>query len=148
MKFVNESNSKIKQQGIRCFPQQSYGVSSESPDYFKNKNTLIADFGYQYTLDDHKQKDKFEYFSQQHFINLGMPPPRKPSQQKNFINNFQKSSSTNSLAFHRRKGKMTEFLDKNSWMGNNYHLIGKERSQSARELSERINREKIDKKKE
>ena len=53
--------------------------------------------------------------------------------QKNFNSNFVRSASDNKLAFHRRKGKLTEFLDKNAWMGDNYKVIGKERSQTARE---------------
>ena len=65
-------------------------------------------------------------------MTLGATPPGVPSRQKNFSANFRKSSSTNNIAFHRKKGKLTEFLDKNSWMGDNYNLIGKERSQTAR----------------
>ena len=69
MKFVNEKNTVAKSIGKKCNPNQQFGISKEFPDYFKTTNTLIADRGYEYKYDNHKS-NKFEYFSQKHFMTL------------------------------------------------------------------------------
>ena len=50
LKFVTEKASAKKVEGRRCQPKQLFGVSRESPDHFKTKTTLIADYGYCYTM--------------------------------------------------------------------------------------------------
>lgn len=42
----------------------------------------------------------------------------------------------NKLAFHRRKGKLSEFMDKNGWMNKATKIMGFERSQPARKCNE------------
>ena len=45
--------------------------------------------------------------------------------QKIFNTHYRPSLSDNKLAFNRKKGKLAELLDKNTWMGDNYKVIGK-----------------------
>ena len=52
LKFVNEKASCRRPEGKKCHPKQLFGVSSESPNHFQRKNTLIADYGYRYKQDD------------------------------------------------------------------------------------------------
>ena len=128
MKFINEDNSRTKPVGRRCNPQQMFGISSESPDYFRNNFSLAPTNDYHYKLDHNEARNQYEYYSQKHFITLA-----SKGHQKNFNTHYRHSASEKKFAFHRKKGKLTEFLDKNAWMGDNYKVIGKERSQAARE---------------
>ena len=49
---MNDKNTKLKPEGVKCFPSQVFGVSKESPDQFKTKNTLITDSGYCFDHDN------------------------------------------------------------------------------------------------
>ena len=59
LKFINEKNSAARPQGKRCHPKQLFGVSVESPECFKGKNTLTADYGYSYKMDQNPEKQKY-----------------------------------------------------------------------------------------
>ena len=63
-----------------------------------------------------------------------MPAPGQPKLQRNFSATFKESSEKNSKAFNRKKGRLSEFMDKNGWMGNTYTIIGSERNQTARDI--------------
>lgn len=49
----------------------------------------------------------------------------------------------NSVAFHRKKGRLGEFMDKNGWMGKVIPLMGVERDQKGRYFSNRDREERI-----
>lgn len=49
----------------------------------------------------------------------------------------------NPRKFHLKKGRLTEFLDKNAWMKTVYLLSGFERSEKARSLCNRDRHSKI-----
>ena len=53
-----------------------------------------------------------------------MPAPGQPKMQRNFSTDFKNSKEKNDKAFHRQKGRLSEFMDKNGWMGNTYTIIG------------------------
>ena len=59
LKFINEKNSVVRPQGKRCHPKQLFGVSAESPECFKGKNTLTAKYGYCYKMDENPEKQKY-----------------------------------------------------------------------------------------
>ena len=48
LKFVAKGQTEPTNVGIRTFPNQTFGVSKESPDQFKHKHTIINQNGYQY----------------------------------------------------------------------------------------------------
>lgn len=50
---------------------------------------------------------------------------------------------TNSLAFHRKKGRLSEFMDKNGWMSPVMPIMGFERTEDARNLSNRDRQKRI-----
>lgn len=54
----------------------------------------------------------------------------------------------NKLAFHRKKGKLSEFMDKNGWMSKNFKIMGYERCQTARECNNLDRQRNIDSKQE
>ena len=49
----------------------------------------------------------------------------------------------NSVAFHRKKGRLGEFMDKNGWMAQVTPIMGFERSEQARYFSNRDREERI-----
>lgn len=48
-----------------------FGYNEESPDHFKSKNSLKAAHGYIYKFDNNPVNNRFDYYSQKHFIDLG-----------------------------------------------------------------------------
>lgn len=48
LSFIDKGSSMSQNRGIRTFPDQTYGVSRESPDQFKKKHTMISKNGYLY----------------------------------------------------------------------------------------------------
>ena len=52
LNFVIKGKTFPPTGGIKCSPQQTYGVSSESPEEFKLDHTLIGDHGYIYKYDE------------------------------------------------------------------------------------------------
>jgi len=67
LKFANKIENEHTRTGIRTFPQQTYGVSKESPDHFQQTHTIITPNGYYYR---HEQAPEFEYHSQQKSLML------------------------------------------------------------------------------
>lgn len=47
------------------------------------------------------------------------------------------------MAFHRKKGRLSEFMDKNGWMSEVVPIMGFERGQTARALSNRDRQNRI-----
>lgn len=52
LKFVIKGKTFPTNVGIKCSPQQTYGVSEEAPEEFKINHTLIGQNGYLYRFDD------------------------------------------------------------------------------------------------
>lgn len=48
LKFVNTGNTSPTNLGIKTFPHNTFGVSKESPDHFKQKHTIVNNHGYLY----------------------------------------------------------------------------------------------------
>ena len=46
--FLDDKQS-LQLHGKKCHPQQLFGVSVESPDFFRHENTLTAEHGYCFT---------------------------------------------------------------------------------------------------
>lgn len=113
LKFVNNGAPRPTRSCIRTFPHHTHGVSKESPDLFQKKHTLLNPEGYSYR---HEHAPEFEYHSQKPF----------------HPHNKQEKKSNNPYRFHLKKGRMTEFLDKNAWMKTVYVMNGHERSERAR----------------
>jgi hypothetical protein len=42
LKFVHQGKTFNPHVGVRTFPRETYGVSEESPDQFKNRHTLTG----------------------------------------------------------------------------------------------------------
>ena len=51
LSFVAKGNTSPSSGGIRTFPQNTYGVSKESPDHFRQKHTIVNPHGYLYRHD-------------------------------------------------------------------------------------------------
>jgi len=60
-KGINEEN------GIKCYPRQTYGVSEDSPDIFKTKNGIISERGY---IFDEEKLNRHSPLSQNKFFSL------------------------------------------------------------------------------
>ena len=48
LKFIAKGQTSPSNTGIRTFPQNTYGVSKESPDHFKQRHTIVNPQGYFY----------------------------------------------------------------------------------------------------
>ena len=42
LKFIIKGSTFPSNIGVKCYPQQTYGVSEEAPDQFKFDHTLIG----------------------------------------------------------------------------------------------------------
>ena len=92
-------------------------------------NTLVLDAGYQFGHDNNAKNKSFEYYSQKHFISLSAN-----KEHNNFNEEYKSSISSNKVAFHKRKGRLSEFMDKNGWMNKVIPLMGDERNKESRKL--------------
>ena len=52
LKIVNNGRTFDPNQGVKCYPRQTYGLSEESPDHFKGRHALTAEQGYFYKYDE------------------------------------------------------------------------------------------------
>lgn len=48
LKFVERGTTDLTNRGIRTFPHQTYGLSRESPDHFRQTHSIITPNTYQY----------------------------------------------------------------------------------------------------
>ena len=96
-------------------------------------HTLSPSGGYQFKFDNHPDKKHFEYYSQKHFIGMDGLPDKSGG----FKHNFDKSYNKNKLCFHRRKGRLSDFMDQNGWMSKEFIIMGDERDKTARSLKNR-----------
>lgn len=126
MKFMSNGPPEPPHRGIRTFPQQTYGVSEESPHHFQLSNTIINRNGYLYR---HENAPKFEYHSQLKTINLG-----EPSLESAMPATLEHPNK-NPHKFHLKKGRLSEFVDKNGWMNTVYMMTGDERSKRSRQCN-------------
>ena len=65
--FVLRGKTVDENVGIKAFPKQTYGVSEESPDWFKKKHSLISENGYIYKWEHNPE---YYYASQKKSFNL------------------------------------------------------------------------------
>lgn len=123
LKFVAMGQTSPAKVGLRTFPRQTFGVSKESPEHFQRRHTFVSEHGYLYK---HENAPEFEYHSQ-HKSTLQACPSKvekgAASAQHHPLNPYR---------FHLKKGRMTEFLDKNGWMSTVYVMTGQERSKRSR----------------
>ena len=119
LKFVIKGKTFDENVGIKTFPQQTYGVSEESPEWFTQSYTLQGENGYTYKYED---KPEFYYASQKKSYNV-----HKGIEEENFRTLHLKLMQ-NSMTFHRKKGRLSEFMDKNGWMSPVVPLMGFERT--------------------
>ena len=67
LKFVAQGRTFNPKVGVRTFPRQTFGLSEDSPDQFKNRHSLTGEHSYVYR---HEGKPEFQYPSQRHFFNV------------------------------------------------------------------------------
>jgi hypothetical protein len=72
----------------------------------------------------------FEPFSQRKFFTVD-----HHDNLKQFSIEISKAFTTNSLVFHRQKGLLSEYMDKNGWMSKVHNLMAQERSKTSRSVS-------------
>ena len=136
MKFVHQGRTHAENKGIRTFPHHTYGVSRESPDHFKQNHTLVH-HGYHY---QHEAAPRFEYHSQKKsFVMTHEHPDEAHDRPANLHHNLHE----NPHKFHLKKGRLTEFWDKNGWMKETYLMAGHERSERSRSINNRDRDSKI-----
>ena len=71
MKFVIKGKPiRTDGLGVRCSPQQTYGVSEDSPDHFKGAKSLKGENGYIYKHDNPENAKKFDYFGQKKYYSI------------------------------------------------------------------------------
>lgn len=128
MKFVHGGNT-APLRGIKTFPHQSHGVSLQSPDHFQRPHALVHQ-GYHYR---HQHAPTFEYHSQKKSLQLDHDHTIPIAHD----NSPHRDMNKNPKRFHLKKGRLTEFWDKNSWMKTVYLMSGKERSERSRQLNQK-----------
>lgn len=135
LKFLSKNREHKNKIEKRCMPEQTYGVSAESPIEFKQSHTLTNPLGYEYKHDDNvliKGVKESIPFSQRKFFTIDNSQPSKALREE-----MSKALDVNPLVFHRRKGLLSEYMDKNGWMSKVHKLMGYERSETARACSNR-----------
>lgn len=122
LKIVIDGKTFPQHVGIRCSPHQTYGVSQESPEEFKASNTLISDYGYIY---DEQNNMKDTLFSQRKYCSV---VGSTIDVVEEFKNTYHEEYKKVPEIFHRRKGRLSQFMDKNGWMSKVMPMMGIERS--------------------
>jgi hypothetical protein len=98
LKFIAQGRTFNSNVGVRTYPRQTYGVSEESPEEFRQKHSLTGEHSYVYA---HEGKEQFEYPSQRHFFDVHRCQHLGESSE--LPGNF----SRNEVAFHRKKGRLS-----------------------------------------
>lgn len=80
---------------------------------------MIGDNGYMYK---HDNSPDFDHFSQKKYYSIDGSGP------ENFTDLYNDKKKANVLAFHRKKGLLSEYMDKNGWKNDVMPIMGFERS--------------------
>lgn len=102
-------------------PEQTYGVSSEAPAEFHQQHTLVGKLGYKYEHDEELVNGSKQSvpFSQKVFFTIDNSQPSRKLRIE-----MTKALEANALVFHRKKGLLSEYMDKNGWMSKVHKLMG------------------------
>ena len=83
---------------------------------------MVGENGYRY---DHDEEEKPVSFRQKKYSSV---VGNTIDVVENFPRIYDEAYNEDSTIFRRRKGRLTEFMDKNGWMNKVYKIMGDERT--------------------